>query len=351
MRLLTLILTVLTVLSFTQAATPPASAPTTSKTPHLADMLPLLDGSIRYSPPPAAAGWKFVGKTDDNLKAGYIIEEGKGRIDITVSPQTRDVPDSYAQQMALIIGKGIRNDADRAGRKILLQPRVEKDPRFFLKIHDRIEAEDGIRDRLQLYRVMGLNIVHVAVIALKDTPEAAQPIQTAGEELLDGMVLTHGQRAIVYPRNKLKLKPPIDWKETRTDAPNGLVVTYSDPKQAPRELIVRARVVPKAVADNPEKRSAFLDKMVDDERRTAPFDHAKAVGEDQVVQSGGGPREYVRQLRSDAQVEGGAKLRVQTRYFTVNDVMVSLRSIGGEEDEALLKIADALAVDVKPSRE
>jgi hypothetical protein len=313
-------------------------------------MEPLLDGSIRYAPPPADAGWKFVGKTDDNLKASYVIEEGKGRIDIMVTPQTRDVPDTYAKQMALIIGKGIRADADRVGRTMLLQPRVEKDERFFLKVHDRISGEDGVRDRLQLYRVMGLNIVHVAVIALKDTPEQAAPIHAAGEELLDGMMITHGQRPVVYPRNKLKIRPPIDWKEQKSDVANGLVVVYSDPKQPARELIVRARVIPKAVSDIPLKRDAFIDKMIDDERRTAPFDHAKAVGEDQPV-SGGAPREYLRQVRSSAQVEGGPKLRVQTRYFTVNDVMVSLRSVSSEDDEAILKLADALAVDVKPSRE
>src|SRR3954466_10743979 len=90
----------------------PTTSPTTSKIVRLAEMEPLLDGSIRYLPPPIADGWKFAGKTDDNLKATYLFDEGKGRIDINVSPQTRDVPDTYARQMALIIGKAIREDAD-----------------------------------------------------------------------------------------------------------------------------------------------------------------------------------------------------------------------------------------------
>ena len=331
--------------------TPPTTT-TTTKPLRAAEMEPLLDGSIRYVPPPTAAGWKFIGKTDDNLKATYIIEEGRGRIDINVSPQTRDVPDTYAKQMALIIGKGIREDADRVGRTLLLAPKIEKDERFFLKIHDRISGENGISDRLQLYRVMGLNIVHVAVIALKDTPEEAKPIHAAAEELLDSLVLTHGQRPVVYPRNKLKIRPPVDWKEARTDAPNGLVVIYSDPKQPARQLIVRARVVPKAAIDEPTKRNAFIDRMVDDERRTTPFSNAvKPIGEDQLIQ-GGAPREYLRQVRTDAQSQGGGeKLRVQTRYFIVNDVMVSLRSVCPIDDEALLKLADALALEVKPSRE
>src|SRR5688500_5249529 len=81
--------------------TPPAA--TTPATARIAtvEREPLLDGSIRYIPPPAADGWKFLGKADDNKKASYELEGGKGRIDITVTPQSRDVPDEYARQMAL----------------------------------------------------------------------------------------------------------------------------------------------------------------------------------------------------------------------------------------------------------
>jgi len=334
------------------AADPATSPATTRRIAAPADMEPMIDGSIRYLPPPAAGGWKLLGKTDDNRKASYVTEDGKGRLDINVTPQTRDVPDEYAKKMALIIGKTIRENADRDGRTILMPPRVEEDERFFLKMHDRLSGETGISDRLQLYRVMGPNIVHVAAIALKDTPEEARPIHDAGEALLDGMRLTRGVAPVVYPRNKLKIRPPVDWNQQKVDEPNALVVTYSDPDQPVRQLIVRARVVPKAALSDPAKRDAFLDKMIDDERRTAPFNNnTKAAGEDQQLPGGGGPREYLRHVRSDAVAEGGQKRRVQTRYFVVNDVMVSLRSVGAEDDEAILKLADALAKDVKPSRE
>jgi hypothetical protein len=332
------------------AATSPAPAATTRRIA-TADMEPLIDGSIRYLAPPAADGWKLFARSDDNRRATYVTEDGKGRLDVNVTPQTRDVPDEYARQMALIIGKTVRENADRDGRTILMQPRVEKDERFFLKMHDRLSGENGISDRLQLYRVMGLNIVHVAAIALKDTPEEARPIHAAGESLLEGMRLTRGVAPVVYPRNKLKIRPPVDWTEQKADDPNGLVVTYADPDQPLRQLIVRARVVPKAALADPAKGDAFLVKMIDDERRTAPFNNnTKPAGEDQQL-PGGGPREYVRYVRIDALAEGGQKLRVQTRYFVVKDVMVSLRSVGAEDDEALVKLADALAVTVKPSRE
>src|SRR5688572_1816018 len=114
MHAITLIIPLLAAVA--PAAQPAASAPTTSKVIATDQMEPMSNGSIRYLPPPAAGGWKLVGKTDDNLKVTYATEDGKARLDINVSPQTRDVPDTYAKQMAIMIGKGIRDDADRTGR-------------------------------------------------------------------------------------------------------------------------------------------------------------------------------------------------------------------------------------------
>src|SRR4051794_28476765 len=52
-----------------RAAAPPAppapAAPATSPTTRTAEMLPLLDGSVRYLPP---AGWELLGKGDDRLR-------------------------------------------------------------------------------------------------------------------------------------------------------------------------------------------------------------------------------------------------------------------------------------------
>src|SRR5438445_8043773 len=101
----TLFWTLLTLLS---AALVPAAAPTSAPataTTRTADMEPLVDGSLRYLPPP---GWKLVSKSDDHLKASYATNDETGRIDIMVTPQTRDVDPSLAGQMAMVIGKAIR---------------------------------------------------------------------------------------------------------------------------------------------------------------------------------------------------------------------------------------------------
>src|SRR5690242_9448801 len=57
-------------------AVPPASRPVAASQPAANE--PLVDGSIRYAPPPAAAGWKLVSKADNRLSAVYATEDGHG---------------------------------------------------------------------------------------------------------------------------------------------------------------------------------------------------------------------------------------------------------------------------------
>jgi hypothetical protein len=322
-----------------------AAAPSTSLATRTAEMEPLLDGSLRFAPPP---GWELTGRSDDNTKASYAAPDGAGRISIHVQPQDRMFldPEKAAAQMAMVIGKTIREDADRANKQMLLPPRVQKDDRFFLKMHDRTAGDTGTTDRLQLYRVIGLNLVHVAVNALTDSPEKAKEVHALAEDLLVGMQLTRGAKHVVFPRNQLKIRTPVDWKETKTDAPNGLVVTYADPKKPERQLIVRARVLPKDARVPGAKRELMVDKMIDDERRQPPMKDVKTLGAEEIAPA---DDKYLRRVSVPVQAVS-LKLRVETRYFVVGDVLVSLRIVGGEEDKPLAKIADQLVAETTPIR-
>ena len=318
-----------------------------------AEMEPLLDGSLRYLPP---EGWKLLGKSEDNLRVSFATEDGHGRMDLTVVPQPRDVPDTAAQQMAMIIGKGIREDARQKGRELLLQPRVEKDPRFFLVLHVRMRpsadenigtAEERFNDLRHFYRVMGLNLVHVVVSAVVTTEEEAAPIHDAARQLLDGMRLTRGVGPEVFPRSNLKMTPPVDWKTSKTDQANGLVATYTTADAPDRQIIVRNRILPKAARESDEQRDKLLEQMIDAERRTAPFSAKVNPANEQPA--GGGA--YLRQIRATLQPTGGGEpLKVITGYQVVGDVLVSVRSVSEEPDETTPKLADELAASMAPIR-
>jgi hypothetical protein len=349
----TLVLLMFAIVSSTRAAAP-SSAPATVSTSASTlpttrpqDMVPLADGSIRYLPPP---GWELLAKTDNHLKVSYRSTDGMTRIDITVTPQEHELPDNAAAQMAMIIGKGIREGAKKENQEFIIPPRVEKDPRFLLKIRDRArDKNESVIDRLQIYRAVGLNLVYVAVVTIADSPEhcelVAKETDVLGEDLLAGVRLTRGATPVVFGRSQLKITTPIDWKFTKFDQPNGPVVTYTDPKDASHEIIVRARIMPKDARTDPAKRDALITRMIDDERRQPPLSPSNAGDEQPASDS-----TSLRRTRVLARREND-KIVVDTRYVTVADILVSVRTVSAEGDEAVGKIADALTASIKPARE
>ncbi len=157
------------------------------------------------------------------------------------------------------------------------------------------------------------------------------------------MRLSRGPQRLVFPRSQLKIVSPIDWEEVKADQPNGLVVTYNDPKDPMRKIIVRARVLPKEARTAGPQQMTHLDRMVDAERRETPF--TSPPPEEQVISSG----DYPRQLRV---ILPGAEtnLAVETRYLAVGESLVSVRSIAAEGDAEIAAIAAKLASGITTIR-
>jgi hypothetical protein len=323
--------------SATVPASAPASAPVANE--------PLAGGALRYAPPPPP-DWQLISKSEDGLKAAYQIP-GRARIDVSVTVQDQAMPPDQKQRMAVIIGKSIRESAKEKGAEILLPPRVENDDRFFLKVHDRQRrAESGaIADRLQIYRSFGVYFVHVAVTAFVDAPEQAAPMLNAAEDLLATMRATQGVKPIVFPRSRLRITPPVDWTVRKPDQPNGQAAAFLDPRDERRQILIRTRVIPKDAREDAGKRALLLDKMTDDERRQPPL---VARGQNAAHAEQQEPAEkFLRKIRTVAQRDKDT-LRVETRYLVVGDMLVSVRSVTPEGDEEVPRLADALAMGIKP---
>jgi hypothetical protein len=341
-------------------ATAPAAAPATEPaaasepTTRLTDLEPLADGSLRYQPP---AGWEVSGKTPDRLKVSFASADGLGRIDMMVTPQNSLPDDSQAAKMAMIIGKAIRENAKKEKSDLIIPPRVEKDPRYFLKMRDRSRNGEDSKtfDRLQMYRLVGLNMVYVSARASADSPEhceqVARDVDAVAETLLGGIqLLAHGARPVVFPHTELRITTPVDWTMTKGDEPNGLVVSYSDPKDGNRQIIVRARILPKDARGeaNTAKRDALLERMIDAERRLPPF-KLSGASPDEHPATVGGKAPPLRALAAKA-TRGEVTLDVVTRYFVVADLLVSVRSVAPEGDTTIGPLTDMLAASVKPVR-
>jgi hypothetical protein len=330
-------LTLLLFLLAAGAGPPPAPSSHPATLPlRIEDMESLADGTVRYIAPPA---WKLASRTD--LSAVYESNDGLAQIAITVTPQNTALHDSAKEQMSIIIARGIRDGATKNGQQLVLPPRVEPDDRFFLKMHDAMTGGERTADRIQMYRILGLNLVHVAATAQVENMEESADVHQLAEHTLETMRLSRGAKRIVYGKAQLRAIVPLDWKDTKTDNANGLVATYTDAKDPSRQIILSARIIPKAAQTDVAKRQALLDKMIDQERNAI-----KPSREEEISGT-----KYLRQIRythSDASVTE----RSDVRYLIVGDMLVSVRSVAKAPDaDAVSAIADKFADDLKPVNE
>src|SRR4051812_44959709 len=154
-----------------RAGAAPASAPASA--PGAAETESLLDGAITFTPPPADDGWTLAGKTHDGKTIAYAI--GKhAAMAVNVTPQDTALDDSAANKLGPFIIKRTRDEVAKSGAESIEQPKNEKDARFFLHIHDRFKKDDQTADRLQVYRVIGKNLVTVATTVRTDDPDESK---------------------------------------------------------------------------------------------------------------------------------------------------------------------------------
>ena len=321
-------------------AAAPASAPTTSIA--LEDMQSLADGAVRYVAP---QGWQFVQKNDDGMGVRYALPDGAGVIDVVVTVQNQMIQESARPQMANLMSKGIREAAEKAGHELLFPPHLEPDPRFFLRFRDAQRVEGRIADRVQMYRSMGVYFIHLAATARVDAVDESQGIHDTAAKMLEGMKLGRSGKPSAFKRTQIKVIIPADWKEARTDQPNGLVATYTHPKDPLRQIIVRARIIPRDARNGP-KQDALLEKMVDEERALPPLTKDSADQEEKLD-----PGKSLRRIRTFGK-RGDQDVAVETRYLVVGDILVSVRSICTDGDlEETSKLAGKFAEQIKPTRE
>lgn len=160
----------------------------------------LADGEIRYTTP---AGWAEVPLKDaDGKSAVYNGLEGSADVTIRTTPQKQPIPDTpaVAQQLGRQVLKSIQESLKTTNAEILDEPRLERDPRFFVRIRDRIRSQNVIQDRLHLYRVMGYHFVMVIANVRDQTPEQVEAAYQVAADLLEGAVV--GKRGGKLPTTK-----------------------------------------------------------------------------------------------------------------------------------------------------
>lgn len=164
-----------------RSAEAPATEPAGSSTAPAATQPVVIEtlgsGLIQFKVP---AGWSKSDKTATPTQVGYASADRQGALAIELLPADATV----GPNMAVAVVKKLRADLKAAGSSVVLQPKIEKDPRFDVVIHERWKDGERVADQLHIYRRVGSRIVMMTVKSLAEKPEQAEAIHNVGREML-----------------------------------------------------------------------------------------------------------------------------------------------------------------------
>jgi hypothetical protein len=135
----------------------------------------LADGAIEFARP---ADW-VEAKGRKPLAAGFISPDHKGMITVEVWPQGDLGPSTGAQTVKLLR----ESRKKQTNLQIIMEPKLEPDKRFPVRIHEQYKSGDTTDDVVRLYRQVGPKVVMVTVNSKSPDDARDRELHKTGEEV------------------------------------------------------------------------------------------------------------------------------------------------------------------------
>jgi len=321
----------------------------------------LLEGKLVYTPPP---GWQLLGKFEDR-RVGYGLSEGRAHLTLLATPQQNTIPDELAPKLAARIRQTILQEQQRGNLELVLEPRVEPDARFLLRVHDRYRAQGKFGDRLQLFRGVGRNLVSVTVVVLTENEQQAAQIHEAAETLMQTVHLAGTKPPVIRPRPgsvstsapasapaaqsivlreaKLRITPPAGWTAQLTANTSGLIATWSDPHEPGNLITLVYRPVPEQAKADSRLRDLAIEELARGEKPSLQIEGAQPAGQTQTIAD----KRFLRKLRTEYAAQE-SKFVLTMRQVRAGDGVASITSIAlPDKADEIDAVADGVALSVR----
>jgi len=159
----------------------------------------LVNGSVRFLVP---ADWVLDSRTDNGLNVVYKTPDGVGTISILITQQKEAIPQHnagvLAQMTKMILGWDNEN-LKKHNFEVIVAPKVERDARFMLKVHERYKDGDHPFDVIHIYRGVGLNLVGVLAAASSEDKEVVKKVHDAASLMLMSVSTAAQDPKVVRP--------------------------------------------------------------------------------------------------------------------------------------------------------
>jgi hypothetical protein len=130
------------------------------------------------------APWGIVDYRAEGDAVLYVTDSHDGEMQVALLPKNASVDAGIADNVAVAIIKKIRADRAKAGVKVVMAAKSEKDSRFAVRIHEKYMAGDKTVDQLHVYKSVGPRVLMLTVSSLADDADVAAAELKAGEDLL-----------------------------------------------------------------------------------------------------------------------------------------------------------------------
>jgi hypothetical protein len=141
--------------------------------------VPLGNGAVQFTPP-SSETWEPSKHQTDKIVA-YTTKKHDAMVKIELLPDDMVVDKSATDAILKAIRGSIKS-------KILLEPTVESDDRFALKIHERYEVGKNdnkrVADVLHIYMYVGKHMMAVTVNSVATEPDAVKAAHKDAEDAL-----------------------------------------------------------------------------------------------------------------------------------------------------------------------
>jgi hypothetical protein len=161
-----------------QATTRPTTSPATHTSFELGPTAKL--GAYQYRTP---EGWTHQGVKNNPLGALYRSPDKAGVILVVVRPKGAAPMEAQVKYGQNIVQK-LREDFLRNKTEVVAAPATVPDPRFYLKVHERIKVKEKVADQTHIYLAPGRDMIELSVITTAEASDQVVSTQKLAEEML-----------------------------------------------------------------------------------------------------------------------------------------------------------------------
>jgi len=137
-----------------------------------------------HFPAPPAPEWSAVNPDPAAESITFLNAGHDGAIQLVLLAKDADVGPGVAMNVAVAIVKQLKQQHAEQKTVMVMDPKIEKDKRFAIVIHEKYKVGDAVADQLHIYKSVGPRVLMLTVNTTAADPDKVASVQKDAEEML-----------------------------------------------------------------------------------------------------------------------------------------------------------------------